>query len=164
MTSKGSASCAICSQPFRTNQRWFLLVENRWTDRLRILRWDERLATTAELYPACGVEHVQQLVVHWMTTGSLNYPFACTDPPPAESSASKSGALRSHTQPDAAEVEILGELAVDRNSMPRILVDNPESLGSVLSAITQALTGPESANDISLKECKEDGAYALIDA
>jgi hypothetical protein len=164
MSSKGSAFCAICLQPFRKNQRWFLLTENRWTDRLRILRWDEKLAANAELYPACGVEHVQQLVVHWMTTGSLHYPFACTEAPPAVSGSSKSQGSRSRAQADTAGMEILGELAVDRNSMPRILVDNAESLGSLLIALAQALTEPESASDVSLKECKDDGAYALVDA
>jgi hypothetical protein len=31
-------------------------------------------------------------------------------------------------------------------------------------ALAQALTEPESAGDVSLKECKDDGAYALVDA
>ena len=45
-----------------------------WTDQLRILRWDEKLAEHAEIHAACGVADVQQLVVHWLTTGNLDYP------------------------------------------------------------------------------------------
>jgi hypothetical protein len=28
------------------------------------------------VYAACGAEHVQQLVIHWMAMGTLDYPFA----------------------------------------------------------------------------------------
>jgi hypothetical protein len=55
---------------------WFVLVENRWTDRLKILAWSEALASVDETHLACGAAHVKQLVVHWMTMGSLEYPFA----------------------------------------------------------------------------------------
>ena len=37
--------CAICLEPRLDGDGWFLLTENRWTDRLKILGWSETLAT-----------------------------------------------------------------------------------------------------------------------
>jgi hypothetical protein len=159
-----SACCAICLQAHLPNQRWFLLTENRWTDQLRILRWNEKLAGHSEMYPACGVAHVQQLVVHWMTTGSLNYPFACGERRPAGSDSSISNNSEFQEELVTEGLEILGELAIDRSSMPRILVDSPQSLGSLLFALAEALASPEDANDASVERRKEGGVYALVDA
>jgi hypothetical protein len=69
-------TCAICGEQRQDEDGWFVLVENRWTDRLKILVWNEALASADETHLACGAAHVQQLVVHWMTMGSLEYPFA----------------------------------------------------------------------------------------
>ena len=54
----------------------FLLAENRWEDKLTILGWNEQMASRQGIQVACSVNHVEQLVIHWMTAGSLDYPFA----------------------------------------------------------------------------------------
>ena len=33
--------CAICLEPRLGGEGWFLLTENRWTDRLKILGWND---------------------------------------------------------------------------------------------------------------------------
>ena len=53
-----------------------MLTENEWTDRLKILSWNETLAGHQGVLAACGAAHVQQMVVHWMAVGSLEYPLA----------------------------------------------------------------------------------------
>src|SRR5262249_28048390 len=63
--------CRICLTNRKKNEEWLLLVENRWTDRLKILSWHEELAATPATHSACCPAHVQLLVIHWMTTGTL---------------------------------------------------------------------------------------------
>jgi hypothetical protein len=70
--------CTICLEPRTENDGWFLLTENRWTDRVKILGWSDALAAQPGVHAACGSEHVQQLVIHWMAMGTLDYPFART--------------------------------------------------------------------------------------
>src|ERR1700752_2981693 len=70
--------CAICGDERSSGETWFLVVENRWEDRIRLLRWHDGLAGREGVHRACSARHVEELVVHWMTTGSLEYPFART--------------------------------------------------------------------------------------
>jgi len=51
-------------------------AEYRWEDKLKILHWSDYLAAYEDVEAACGTVHVRELVVPWMTTGSLRYPFA----------------------------------------------------------------------------------------
>ena len=68
--------CAICGEERSRNQPRFLVAENTWEDKLTILQWNEQMASRAGIQVACGIDHVEELVIHWMTTGSLDYPFA----------------------------------------------------------------------------------------
>jgi hypothetical protein len=155
--------CTICLTTRKEKQEWFLLVENCWTDRLKILGWQEELASESACHAACCVAHVQLLVVHWMTTGTLAYPFArtesCADsltsPHPIHLSA-----LRE--EPDTRDAEVLGELAVHRESIDRILVESPASLGAILSALQDAL--PEQDRSEMAEEVPECDAYAFTEA
>ncbi len=68
--------CAICGEERSANQPRFLLAENTWEDKLTILQWNDQMAARAGIQVACGIDHVEELVIQWMTTGSLDYPFA----------------------------------------------------------------------------------------
>jgi hypothetical protein len=160
----GSAFCTICLQSHRKNENWFLLLENRWTDHLKILGWNEKLASYPRAHAACGVAHVQQLVVHWVTTGTLDYPFACSRSSDMEGIATPTDVPVPRNEPDTAEAVVLGELAVDRESMERILIENPESLGSLLAALSEALSGDESRRQAATHNRVEEEAYDLVDA
>ena len=132
--------CSICGEPRRENDGWFLLTENRWTDRLKVLGWSDRLVSQAGVYPACGAAHVQQLVVHWMAMGSLSHPFARVRP----GCSGNPRKLLPETSPEAQEpdtrgVKVVGELAVHRESLSRILIENPESLASIPGALIGAI-------------------------
>ena len=127
--------CAICGEERSPNQHRFLLAENTWEDKLTILQWNEQMASRVGIQVACGIDHVEQLVIHWMTTGSLDYPFARTP---------LGGAGWRHTAPPGGRVDFmgarpLGELAVHRESMERVLAENPQSLRVVLDALLDAL-------------------------
>jgi hypothetical protein len=132
LTSNG---CAICGEEQPGGQIRFLLAENRWEDKLAILHWDEQLASREGIQVSCSVGHVEELVIHWMTTGSLDYPFART--------ALGSGSWRRRVGPDS-RVDLSGarqivELAVHRESVERVLTESPQSLQAMLDALQEAL-------------------------
>jgi hypothetical protein len=128
--------------PVRKNRRgnWFLLMDNDWEDRLKIVVWCESLAARHETYAACSLSHVQKLVAHWMATGSLDYPFARVLPRPPRTFSSLEGVgSPSSGCGDLGNIQELGELAVDRDSLHRLFLENPDSLVPVLDALMSAL-------------------------
>lgn len=137
-----NVTCEICGEQGMGEDGWFVLIENRWTDRLTILAWNEALGTAAGAHVACGAAHVQQLVVHWMTMGSLEYPFA-----EGPRGTTTRGLRRMREIPrgeaDLKGTRVVGELAVHRESLERILQESPQSLASILEALTSALAGHE---------------------
>src|SRR5256885_9879912 len=76
MDELGGAVCAICGEERLGGSTWFLVAEYRWDDKLKILHWSDYLVAYDGVEAACSTAHVRELVVHWMTTGSLRYPFA----------------------------------------------------------------------------------------
>jgi hypothetical protein len=139
------AICAICGA-LRHHPGWFLLAQDSWRDRLKILRWNDLLARQEGIRCACGSAHVRELVAHWMATGNLDYPFAsastfenwinkCLDrdfgvaEPPLEISS-----------------DVVGELAVDRAALRRTLQENSGSLSSTLEALLRALDADHPAS------------------
>ena len=93
------------------------------------------MASRAGIQVACGIDHVEELVIHWMTTGSLDYPFART-------ALGATGWRR--LTPSAGRVDLsgarsIGELAVHRESVERLLAESPQSLKVVLDALLDAL-------------------------
>jgi hypothetical protein len=163
MKNQKPAFCAICGEPRRENDGWFLLSENRWTDRLKILRWNDQLASHPAAYPACGAVHVQQLVVHWMVTGSLTHPFARV-PGSAEKLFRKA---RRNPPQDGSEADtegaaVIGELAVHRESLSRILVESPESLASILEALISAISTERQPVHLEKEEDQKD-VFELVE-
>lgn len=130
-------ACSICGRYKQAHDRWFLLVESTADDCLRILEWHEELAKQEDVPRACCIAHVQELVVHWMALGSLHHPFAASTagPPPT----------RPETAGEAANLfqgQTIGELSVHRESIRRVLNDDPQSLRSILDALVDALQLP----------------------
>jgi hypothetical protein len=130
--------CAICGDEKSAGGLWFLLAENRWEDKLKILQWDSQLARQDGIRRACSAAHVQELVVHWMITGSLNYPFARV------SSDDKTvlpcdGAWPISVDVDTHVARQIGELAIHRDSVKRVLSESPQYLKTILDALVAAL-------------------------
>jgi hypothetical protein len=157
--------CTICLTTRKQNQEWFLLVENRWTDRLKVLSWHDELAFNPAFHAACCGAHAQLLVIHWMTAGTLDYPFARTQACPDSLTSPHAVHLSAlKEEPDTSGAEMLGELAVHRESMNRILVESPYSLGAILSALKDALPERAERSEIAEQEAPECDAYALSEA
>jgi hypothetical protein len=144
--------CAICGEERSTNEMRFLIAENRWEDKLTILHWNEQMACREGIQVACSVNHVEELVIHWMTTGSLDYPFART--------ALGVGGWRRTTWPglrvDIRGARLIGELAVHRESMERVLAESPQSLKVILDALLDALRQETASQDQRILEREEE--------
>ncbi len=127
--------CAICGEERSPNQPRFLVAEDTWEDKLTILQWNEEMAARAGIEVACSIDHVEELVIHWMTTGRLDYPFART----SLGAAGWRRIAAPGSRVDLGGGRPLGELAVHRESIERVLAENPESLKVILDALLEGL-------------------------
>lgn len=157
MEQSNTLACTICGEDQQAGPSWYLVVEDRWQDKLKILHWEARLAAVTGIHSVCCVSHLQQLVVHWMTTGSVDHPFARAEfrldsyrrrrTPRPQMEVLESGAVRQ-----------IGELSVDRESMQRVLGERPESLQAILDALLSALhRGPKAEREARWKETPTRG-------
>ncbi len=71
MSHDGNDTCDICGVERDKSDRWFLLLEDRWQDTLKILRWGSQLAPEFGTQRLCCSAHLQQVVCQWMLAGSL---------------------------------------------------------------------------------------------
>jgi hypothetical protein len=127
-------SCAVCGEEHLHPQHWFLLTENRWMNRVKILLWSDMVACQTGVLAVCCAEHVQELVAHWMATGSLNYPFANL---PGEKVWRAADSQLDEA--DTRKGTVIGELAIHRESLSRLLAENPQALSGMLDALMSGL-------------------------
>jgi hypothetical protein len=147
--------CAICGVERLRGKGRFLLVENRWEDKLAVLHWDEKLVSRGGMQTACSISHVEELVIHWMTTGSLDYPFART----ALGSAWRE---RTSSRVDTTGWRQIGELAVHRESVERLLTENPQSLQGMLDGLREALRLETMGDEIQVHEQRQDEEACVV--
>jgi len=153
-----SCSCGICGcKKLSADENWFLLCESRWQDRLKILRWNEQLAMHQSVYCACSAAHVQELVIHWMITGGLDYPFAVTT---SNSSDTRTGSTATDHNFYLSAAEQIGELSVHRESIQRVLAESPQSLTVILEALHAALDSQRRPPESELEA--ESDALCLV--
>jgi len=131
-------TCSICGQETLGDARWFLVMEDQWQDKLIVLHWNDRLAALG-VHCTCSPEHMQELVVHWMTTGSLDYPFARTGYGAGRRDLRLRKAHSDRPRPETFGARQIGELTIHRESMERALCESPQSLRTILDALTAAL-------------------------
>ncbi len=127
-----SCVCAICGDQKAGQQNWYLIAENPWEDRVRIMHWENCLALSPGILSACGAVHVRELLTQWLNSEILS------------SSQKSLPPIFTREQPDffhspawelAGRVQPIGELAVHR----RALHDSPATLQSVLDAVFRTL-------------------------
>jgi len=159
MNDARSYGCAICGDTNANSTQWFLVTENHWEDKLKILEWNSSLACQRGIHLACSPSHVQELVVHWMATGSVHYPFAQTES--WETSTQRWNdfpKLRAVINTKGART--IGELTVHRESMHRVLSESPGSLKSILEALCGVLqqdtSGHQSHNRMTSEALMQD--------
>ncbi|MGB0045240.1 MAG: hypothetical protein WBP91_18845 [Terriglobales bacterium] len=108
--------CSVCGIDTFRRAGWFLVVENRWLDRLKILSWHSSLATQKDIKSVCCREHLKALIAHWLSQANLRLP-------PARYPAMPMG-----SDPNLADLDLgshgvgrlVGELAIHRESFSRV--------------------------------------------
>jgi hypothetical protein len=88
--------CSVCGIDTFRRTGWFLVVENRWLDRLKILSWHSSLASQKDMKSVCCRQHLKTLIAHWLTQASLRLPPAQYPPLPIGSDPN-SGRFRSRS-------------------------------------------------------------------
>ena len=131
-TFKKSLPCSVCGLDTFRHKGWFLVIENRWLDRLKILSWHPTLATQKDMKSVCCRQHLKTLIVHWLTQASLRVaPVNLLPPIPI---GSDSGLADADLGPEAVG-RVVGELAVHRESFSRVWAGSPQSLEYILDAL-----------------------------
>ncbi len=131
-TFKKNPPCSVCGLDTFRHKGWFLVIENRWLDRLKILSWHPSLARRKGVQSVCCRLHLKTLIVHWLTKASFRVAPTHALPP-----------IPIGSDPDRDEVDlgsqalgrVVGELAVHRESLSRVWTGSPQSLEYILDAL-----------------------------
>ena len=123
--------CSVCGLDTFRHTGWFLVIENQWLDRLRILSGHSALATQKNMKSVCGRGKLKTLIRHWMYQANLRLPPAHSAPMPIGSDPSAAGI---DLGPNAVG-RLIGELAVHRESFSRVWSGSAAALESILDAL-----------------------------
>jgi hypothetical protein len=123
--------CSVCGLDTFRHAGWFLVVENRWLDRLKILSWHSSLASQKDMKSVCCREHLKALIAHWLTQASLRLPPAHHPPLPIGSDPT----LADFDLGPHAVGRLVGELAVHRESFSRVWSGSAAALEYILDAL-----------------------------
>jgi hypothetical protein len=123
--------CAVCGVDTFRHKGWFLVAENRWVDRLKILSWHSTLAAQKGMKSVCCRQHLKALVAHWLAQASLRLPQADSGVAPFDNDGPMGDI---DLGPDAMG-RLIGELAVHRESFSHVWSGSPETLECILDAL-----------------------------
>lgn len=129
-----ASTCTICGAEKKQSETWFLVTENEWQDRLNVWKWNPQMTVQQRVHALCSPWHVRELVVHWMATGCLDYPFA-----EAAGGSERKLKLDQAGHPRLRCSGHLAEIAVDRDGLARVLNDNPLLLNTILGELVAVL-------------------------
>ena len=124
-------SCVVCGIETKRHAGWFLVMENCWLDRVRVLSWHPVLAREGGMRGVCGKQHLKTLVTHWLNNANLQLVAGGAPPwPPAVD-------IRQRGSNDTAfsTGKVLGELAVQRESLSHVWTGSPEARECILNAL-----------------------------
>lgn len=134
-----AVTCAVCGANSEYHANWFLVVENRWLDHLKVLSWHATLADQSEIQSVCGEEHLKVLILHWLTLDNLDLHHGNQKIQPliAEHSVGR--------EPSSAG-RLLGELAVHRNPLSQNWTGSAQTFECIVNAITGREAKPRAAD------------------
>jgi hypothetical protein len=143
--------CAVCGIETNQHASWFLVVENRWLDRLKILFWHPVLAAQKGMLGVCSRQHLKTLLTHWLTKADLDLQTGRDLVVPI-TSESQTG-----TELDPLSAgRLVGELAVHRESFSRVWTGSPETLECILSALVRGVEPRTPVVDFSVFDVSSD--------
>lgn len=126
-----SCPCLVCGRDSFRHTGWFLVIENRWLDRLKILSWHPSLAKHKDVHSVCCRRHLKTLIAHWLTEASLHLPPENRLPMPIGSDP----ALTDVDLGPQSVGRLIGELAVHREAFSSGWSGSPAALECILDAL-----------------------------
>jgi len=123
--------CSVCGLDTFRHTGWFLVVENRWLDRLKILSWHPSLSRQNDVQSVCCRQHLRTLIAYWLTQASLRLPPALRLPLPTGGDAT----LTDVAFGPRSVGRLVGELAVHRESFSSVWSGSPAALQCILDAL-----------------------------
>jgi hypothetical protein len=123
--------CSVCGLDAFHHHGWFLVVENRWLDHLKILSWHPLLAAQKDIRSVCCRQHLRTLLAHWLDQASLRLPSDNDRPMPI---AGDPGATEPDFDPQSGG-RLVGELSVHRDGFSRGWTGSPATLECILDAL-----------------------------
>ncbi len=125
--------CSVCGLVALGHEGWFLVMENRWLDHLKILTWHASLARQGNVRSACCREHLKLLVVYWLEQASLRLAApACRVPTPLAGIPESSEPC---LDPKAMGC-FIADLSVCRETLSRGWTGSAETLECIFAALT----------------------------
>jgi len=129
-----SFPCSVCGVDTLHHHGWFLVVENRWLDRLKILTWHPTLAAQKDIRSACCRQHLRILIAHWMNQASLRLSPSHGPPMPITSDPARSDL---HLTSESVG-QLVGELSVYREAFSCGWTGSSTTLECILDALIPA--------------------------
>jgi len=150
--------CSVCGLDTFRHTGWFLVIENRWLDRLRILSWHASLAAQKNVKSVCCRQHLKTLVAHWLSQANLRLPPAHYRPLPIGSDPT----LDDFDLGPRSTGRLVGELSVHRESFSRVWSGSPAALECILDAlITIGAENKPYALECQLFDLPPESAHGL---
>jgi hypothetical protein len=151
--------CAVCGLVTFRHAGWYLLMENRWLDHLKVLTWHASLAGKQEVRSACCREHLKVIVAYWLEEASL--PQAS---PKLHLSIPLPGSGKDHADPEPqATGRLIGELSVHRESWSRSWAGSPATLECILDVLIPETTeNKRSAREYRTSNMQPEAAGLML--
>ncbi len=123
--------CVVCRKWSHEHSSWFLVIENAWLDRLKILYWHPVLAEQEAMHSACGKRHLELLITHWLTYANLHFEAATI--PELILAEHEYGPGQYLHLPHPGQ--LVGELSVHRDSLSRLWTGSAEAREEIFEAL-----------------------------
>ena len=150
--------CSVCGIDTFRRAGWFLVVENRWLDRLKILSWHSSLASQRDMKSVCCRQHLKALIAYWLTQASLRLPPAHYPP----LSIGSDPTLADFDLGPQAIGRLVGELAVHRESFSRVWSGSAAALECILDAlITIGDENTTHSLEFQLRDLPQESSHGL---
>jgi hypothetical protein len=124
-------SCVVCGIETKRHAGWFLVTDNYWLDRVKILSWHPVLAREKGMRGVCSKSHLKILRTHWLSHATLQLLASRRAPLPTslETLPGSSGSA------SFAAGRVVGELAVERDHLSPVWTGSPEAMECILNAL-----------------------------
>ena len=124
-------SCVVCGIETKRHTGWFLVMDNDWLDRVKVMSWHPVLARTGRTRAVCGKMHLKALLTHWLNHANLQLATSGKAPIPMALDTASSFSSGVHLSVG----KVVGELAVERDPRSPGWTGSPEAMECILSTL-----------------------------